>query len=226
MLDASGNYQQISDGIIQIENEYYDSIRPKRASKENLRPYDQLKEYGIEYLEVRGVDIDPNELVGISKHHVQFLDLILLYCLISPSPKISDEEKLKIDKNDNESVYRGRSKDAILDLGESKVRLHDQREKIFNDLKMLAKSMKNSEEMIYSINYVDNYKKGSIPSISYQKYGIIKAREMTAQLKNIGNNNFDSIKKEAELSLQKLKNKPKNSDDEMNDYVMNYNNNL
>ena len=61
---------------------------------------------------------------------------------------------------------------------------------------------------------------------SYQKYGIIKAREMTAQLKNIENNNFDSIKKEAELSLQKLKNIPKNSDDEMNDYVMNYNNNL
>ena len=226
LLDASGNYQQISDGIIQIENEYYDSIRPKRASKENLRPYDQLKEYGIEYLEVRGVDIDPNELVGISKHHVQFLDLILLYCLISPSPKISDEEKLKIDKNDNESVYRGRSKDAMLHLNESKILLRDQREKIFNDLKMLAKSMKNSEEMINSINYVDNYEKGSVPSISYQEYGIIKAREMTAQLKNIENNNFDSIKKEAELSLQKLKNIPKNSDDEMNNYVKNYNNDL
>ncbi|MAX49929.1 MAG: glutamate--cysteine ligase [Gammaproteobacteria bacterium] len=226
LLDTDGNCQQISDGIIQIENEYYDSIRPKRASKENLRPYNQLKEYGIEYLEVRGVDIDPNELVGISKHHVQFLDLILLYCLISPSPKISDEEKINIDKNDNESVYRGRSKDAMLNLGELKVRLHDQREKIFNDLKLLAKSMKNSQEMIDSINYVDNYKKGSIPSISYQKYGIIKAREITAQLKNIENNNFDSIKKEAELSLQKLKNMPKNSDDEMNDYVMNYNNDL
>ena len=91
---------------------------------------------------------------------------------------------------------------------------------------MLAKSMKNSEEMINSINYVDNYEKGSVPSISYQEYGIIKAREMTAQLKNIENNNFDSIKKEAELSLQKLKNIPKNSDDEMNDYVMNYNNDL
>jgi len=225
-LDTSGNYQQISDGIIQIENEYYDSIRPKRASKENLRPYDQLKEYGIEYLEVRGVDIDPNELVGISKHHVQFLDLILLYCLISPSPRISDEEKLNIDKNDNESVYRGRSKDAMLHLNESKILLRDQREKIFNDLKMLARFMKNSEEMIDSIDYVDNCEKGSVPSVSYQKYGIIKAREMTTQLKNIENNNFDSIKKEAELSLQKLKNIPKNSDDEMNNYVKNYNNDL
>ena len=42
LKDSHGDYQQISDGIIQIENEYYDSIRPKRSSYNNYRPYDLL----------------------------------------------------------------------------------------------------------------------------------------------------------------------------------------
>lgn len=226
LLDSSGNYQQISNGVIQIENEYYDSIRPKRASEDNVRPYDQLKKHGIEYLEIRGVDIDPNELLGISKHHVQFLDLILLYCLILPSPKISDEEKIDIDRNDSESVYRGRSKEATLIKEGLKVNLHEERKKIFDDLKIMAKYMKNSEEVISSIDYVYDYEKGSIPSIAFQEHGAVKAHEMTTKLRNNQNSNFDSIKKEAELSLQKLSNIPTNSDDEMNNYVKNYNNNL
>ena len=222
-LDADGDYHQISDGIIQIENEYYDSIRPKRASENELRPYDQLKKHGIEYLEIRGVDIDPNEPLGISKHHVRFLDLFLLYCLVSPSSKISNEEKLEIDKNDIAAVYRGRDKETEISIKGSNVNLHEERIKVFDDLKILAQCMKNSEELIQAINYVSNYEKGSIPSLSYQEHGIIKANEMMAKLRNGKNINFDTIKNEAELSLHKLENMPINTDNEMNEYVKNYN---
>ncbi len=223
LLDADGDYHQISDGIIQIENEYYDSIRPKRASENELRPYDQLKKHGIEYLEIRGVDIDPNEPLGISKHHVRFLDLFLLYCLVSPSPKISNEEKLEIDKNDIAAVYRGRDKETEISIKGSNANLHEERIKVFDDLKILAQCMKNSEELTQAINYVSNYEKGSIPSLSYQEHGIIKANEMMAKLRNGKNINFDTIKNEAELSLHKLENMPINTDNEMNEYVKNYN---
>ena len=81
LLDSNGEYHQISDGVIQIENEYYDSIRPKRSASNNLRPYDLLKDFGIEYLEIRGVDISPSDITGMSKHHIRFLDLILIYSL-------------------------------------------------------------------------------------------------------------------------------------------------
>ena len=94
LIDSDGKYHQISDGIIQIENEYYDSIRPKRSASNDLRPYELLKEFGIEYLEIRGVDISPSDITGMSKHHIRFLDLILIYCLILPSPKITSEEKI------------------------------------------------------------------------------------------------------------------------------------
>ena len=223
LFDADGDYHQISDGIIQIENEYYDSIRPKRASENKLRPYDQLKKHGIEYLEIRGIDIDPNELVGISKHHVRFLDLFLIYCLVSPSSKVSNEEKLEIDKNVSNDVYRGRDKETEISVKGSSVNLHDERIKIYDDLKTLAHCMKNSEELIQDINYVSNYEKGSIPSLSFQEHGIIKANQMMAKLRNGKNINFDTIKKEAEFSLQKLENMQINTDNEMNEYVKNYN---
>ena len=48
-------------------------------------------------MEIRGIDIDPNEPTGISKNHIKFLDMILIYCLICPSKDISNEEKLRID---------------------------------------------------------------------------------------------------------------------------------
>ena len=53
-----------------------------------MRPYDLLKNFGIEYLEIRGGDISPTDITGMSKHHIRFLDLILMYCLVSPSPKL------------------------------------------------------------------------------------------------------------------------------------------
>ena len=83
--------------------------------------------------------------------------------------------------------------------------------------------MNNSEELIQAINYVSNYERGSIPSLSYQEHGIIKANEMMAKLRNSKNINFDTIKNEAELSLHKLENMPINTDNEMNEYVKNYN---
>ena len=121
LIDSDGKYHQISDGIIQIENEYYDSIRPKRSASNDLRPYELLKEFGIEYLEIRGVDISPSDITGMSKHHIRFLDLILIYCLILPSPKITSEEKILIDLNEKVSIYEGRSKNSKISLNGKKL---------------------------------------------------------------------------------------------------------
>jgi glutamate--cysteine ligase len=86
LQDENGEYQQISDGILQIENELYDCIRPKRAGKSGQRPYQLLKDQGIQYVEVRGIDLNPNSLVGITEDQIRVLDLLLIYCLINESP--------------------------------------------------------------------------------------------------------------------------------------------
>ena len=68
--------------------------------------------------------------------------------------------------------------------------------------------MKNSKEVISSIDYVDNYEKGSIPNIAFQEHGTIKAHEMTTKLRKSQNSNFDSIKKEAKAIIPYLEHLP------------------
>ena len=226
LIDNDGEFHQISDGIIQIENEYYDSIRPKRASEENLRPYNQLKKFGIEYLEIRGIDIDPNEPTGISKNHIKFLDMILIYCLICPSKDITNEEKLRIDENDKKTVYDGRDYGIKLSINSVEETLGDAREKIYSDLIKLACCFGNSESLIDAINYVKTYSRGMLPKTSYHEYGLNKAKEVVEFFKKANDKYAESIKMEAELSIDKLNSLQKNSSEEMNEYVKNYNINL
>ena len=223
LLDNNGEYHQISDGIIQIENEYYDSIRPKRASEVGLRPFDQLKKFGIEYLEVRGIDIDSNEETGISKYHIEFLDLILIYCLISQSPKITDNEKLNIDKNDLEAVYAGRNPNTLLNFESGEISIKNAKKIIYKDLLMLAKYFEDSEKKTNSINFVKNYNKSKLPSKTFHEDGVKRAHAVTELLRKQSNNKFANIKEEAELSLKKLGDINENSIEEMNKFVNNYN---
>ncbi len=112
--DPEGNRHQISDGIIQIENELYDTIRPKRTSSEGLRPANALKEHGIEYVEVRGVDISPDTLGGISKDQMRLIDLFLIHCFVSESPELTDEENIQLQKNHTDMVASGRNNSTKL----------------------------------------------------------------------------------------------------------------
>ena len=79
LKDKNNKYQQISNGILQIENELYDCIRPKRAGKSGQRPYQLLKDQGIQYVEVRGIDLNPNSPLGITEDQIRVLDLLLIY---------------------------------------------------------------------------------------------------------------------------------------------------
>ena len=103
-----GNYQQLNDAILQIENEFYSNIRPKRTSSSNQRPIHALSENGIEYLEVRCIDLDPFEAGGISAEACYFIDTFLLACAISKSPLDSPEELSSIDKNQKLVAESGR----------------------------------------------------------------------------------------------------------------------
>ncbi len=223
LLDSDNEYQQISNGIIQIENEYYDSIRPKRSSADNTRPYDLLKRYGIEYLEVRGIDLFPNDITGISVHHMRFLDIVLIHCLINESPKITDDEKEKIDSNDIKVIYEGRNKKSNIYFNNQIINIEEARNNIVDELKLIASFLNNSESFEESIEHVINSIKGKLPSSSFHSDGINKAKENIEILRSNDSSNLVGIKKEAELSLDELKKIPKNSSEEMNEFVKNYN---
>ena len=112
--DQKGHYKQLNDGLLQIENEFYSLIRPKRTTTSGQTPINALNEGGVEYIEVRCLDLNPFEPVGISETQIRFLDLFLLYCLLEESPKSSDEEYEQLQVNQARMVYEGRDPELQL----------------------------------------------------------------------------------------------------------------
>lgn len=82
----NGEPAQLNTALLQIENEYYSPIRPKRVTKSGEAPVVALAQRGVEYVEVRCVDINPFLPYGIDGNTMRLLDLFLLACLIDESP--------------------------------------------------------------------------------------------------------------------------------------------
>lgn len=127
--DSAGVYQQLNANLLQIENEFYSVIRPKRTARRGETALSALANGGVEYIEVRCLDLNPFEPLGINESQMQFLDTFLLYCLLSDSPPSDNEEHEAIQNNQKRMVYRGRepaltllSKNATGDIVERPMR--------------------------------------------------------------------------------------------------------
>jgi len=90
--DAEGNWQQLNTNVLQIENEYYSNIRPKRVTDTGERPLHALRARGIQYIEVRCLDINPFLPLGIDVTEARFLDAFLLFCTLQQSPCLVEGE--------------------------------------------------------------------------------------------------------------------------------------
>jgi len=90
--DAEGNWLQLNTNVLQIENEYYSNIRPKRVTDTGERPLQALRARGIQYIEVRCLDINPFLPLGIDLEEAHFLDAFLLFCALEDSPCLADGE--------------------------------------------------------------------------------------------------------------------------------------
>lgn len=108
---------QINTSVLQIENEYYSAVRPKRTTEREEKPIQALEARGVEYIEVRCLDLDPFSPVGVNEAQIDFLDLFLLDCLLSASPRIGDAECERLDDNYKDVVARGRYRELTLCRG-------------------------------------------------------------------------------------------------------------
>ncbi len=106
--NLGGEYNQLATTLLQIENEFYGTIRPKRVIQPGERPLHALRERGVEYIEVRCMDLDPFEPVGIAAPTLRFLDVFLLHCLLSDSPPDSPEEIAALGRNQHRTASHGR----------------------------------------------------------------------------------------------------------------------
>jgi glutamate--cysteine ligase len=110
-----GDYNQLSTSLLQIENEFYSTIRAKRVIRSGERPLHALRERGVEYVEVRLMDLDPFEPVGIGADTIRVLDAFLLHCLDSASPDDTPDEIAANARNQHRVAARGREPGLVLE---------------------------------------------------------------------------------------------------------------
>ena len=123
--NPGGDYNQLATTLLQIENEFYGTIRPKRVIYQGERPLHALRERGVEYVEVRLMDLDPFVPVGITAATMRFLDVFLLHCLLTDSPPDTPAEIAALARNQHRTAASGRQPGLMLERDGAEVGLTD-----------------------------------------------------------------------------------------------------
>ncbi|TFH76036.1 glutamate--cysteine ligase [Gammaproteobacteria bacterium LSUCC0112] len=144
-LEKDGIKLQMNTNLLQLENEFYATIRPKRVG-EGKRPLQLLKERGIQYVEVRALDLNPFLPVGINSEQIHFLDAFLLYCLLSDSPWCEQAESYESVQNLSLAVNRGREPGLMLSRHEQPVLLKQWANELLDDIRYTAAILDHSHE--------------------------------------------------------------------------------
>ena len=133
-----GEYRQLSTTLLQIENEFYGTIRPKRVIKKGERPLHALRERGVEYIEVRCMDLDPFVPIGIAPATARFLDVFLLHCLLADSPPDTPDECAALARNQEAVSARGREPGLRLERDGREVDLVEWVQELIDELVPIA----------------------------------------------------------------------------------------
>jgi len=113
-VKVDGRYEQLNANVLQIENEYYSTVRPKQPPRWLEKPSLALRRRGIGYLELRSLDVNAFHPLGVAEEQLEFLDTCMLFCLLGESPRIGTGERAAIDENLLLAAHRGR--DPALEL--------------------------------------------------------------------------------------------------------------
>lgn len=116
-VKVDGEYRQLNDHVLQIENEFYVPIRPKSVPQGNERPTDALLNRGVQYIEVRALDINPFTPIGITEEQIRFLDLFLVWCALADAPEMSADELNCAQQNWGRVIMEGRKPGLEIGLG-------------------------------------------------------------------------------------------------------------
>lgn len=111
---VDGEWRQLSANILQIENEFYSSIRPKQIADPGERPTLALARRGVRYVEVRAFDVSPYEPLGVNAEQLRFTETLLLFCLLQDSPPITAAERTRNEHNQALTASRGRDPETRL----------------------------------------------------------------------------------------------------------------
>ena len=223
-----GERIQLNDSIIQIENEYYSTIRPKRVCPTGDRPIDVLEAEGIDYVELRCIDLNPSSFIGITEEQIYFLDLLILYSFFNDSPEITDTESNELFMTHKTVVNEGRMPDAKIKTNAGETSIKEEALRILNGMQEIADFMDNEvlsdgngvwsnclSSQIKVAKNLDMSLSGTLlkdiqdQDISFQQYGMHLSHLHKDQMNNTSPKNehdFRSIANESLDAAEKIEN--------------------
>lgn len=150
-IKKNNDYIQLNTNVLQIENELYAPIRPKRVVNGDESPSDALLRGGIEYIEVRSLDINPFTAIGVDETQIRFLDLFLIWCVLADAPEMSASELACCRSNWNNVILEGRKPGQVIGMGCGDVKepLAQVGKALFADLQRVAKVLDCCSETKY-----------------------------------------------------------------------------
>ena len=144
-VKVDGEYRQLNANLLQIENEFYSPVRPKRVAKSGEQPTAALRRDGIEYVEIRSLDINPFDPSGINQNTMRFVEAFLIYCLLEDSPKLDDAALDEIVRNHTQTARHGRDTDFRLLRGGKAVTLRAWATEIISNVVAVAEVIDRHE---------------------------------------------------------------------------------
>lgn len=144
--EVDGVYQQLNTNILQIENEYYSSVRPKQILQGLEKPVNALRDRGVQYLELRSVDVNPFDPLGVSEQQLRFIQLFIIFCCLQESPAFDADERKMIDANLLVTAHKGREPGVKLQTPNGERELTNWADELVNQLLPLADILDEKHE--------------------------------------------------------------------------------
>ena len=141
LASAKTSYRQLNDSILQIENEFYSPVRPKQIIEAGESPTKALCRRGVAYVELRALDLDPFEPLGMSMSCLQFLDVFMFSCLLTPNPQHSPFKKGELHECQhhlNQVVTYGRDPNLMMSHDGKAVSFQQMTDELFLRLETVA----------------------------------------------------------------------------------------
>jgi len=152
-VKVGGQYRQLNANLLQIENEFYSPVRPKRVARSGEQPTAALRRDGIEYVEIRSLDINLFDPSGINQNTMRFIEAFLIYCLFEDSPRFDDAALREVGSNHTGTAKRGRDPAFRLLRNGASVTLREWASEILDKVSIVAELIDSGDG---ATRYVDS----------------------------------------------------------------------
>lgn len=140
-VKVDNQYRQLNSNILQIENEFYSDVRPKRVTQSGEHPSAALRDRGVEYIEIRIMDLDPFSNVGMTEETLYFIDTYLLYCMLSEETRLSQADCDKLRSLQQDVVKHARNLETDFNFLSGNNTIEQQATDVLNDILLVAKML-------------------------------------------------------------------------------------